>query len=125
MFSCAYPGSASIAALAGSEIEANRQVYPTVVDGSSVKLRPGGICEREFEQQSNEGRKEDFLETGRAGTPLPAGASDKNESLRVFASSLLKSLCVLCVLCGKKIFLVKNPCPSVVKMFVPSAPFCG
>jgi hypothetical protein len=40
MFSCAYPhGSASIAALAGGEIGANRQVCPTIV-GGCVKLRP-------------------------------------------------------------------------------------
>jgi hypothetical protein len=40
MFWRAYPrGSASIAALAGGEIGANRQVCPTIV-GGSVKLRP-------------------------------------------------------------------------------------
>jgi hypothetical protein len=40
MFSRAYPhGSASIAALAGGEIGANRQVCPTI-GGGCVKLRP-------------------------------------------------------------------------------------
>jgi hypothetical protein len=38
---------------------------------------------RLFEQQSNEGYKEDFSAVGSAGTLLPAGASDKNENLCV------------------------------------------
>ena len=39
MFSRAYPhGSASIAALAGGEIEANRQVCPTIVGGATCTL---------------------------------------------------------------------------------------
>jgi hypothetical protein len=56
---------------------------------------------RLFEQPSNEGREEGLSEIGRAGTPLPAGASDKNENLRVF--------------------VVKNPCSFVAET---SVSFC-